>query len=56
MYFVTFMVESSQMRFSPYQENENGLSFWDLDLGPTGSTGHIYTYDKDLRENKTRGL
>ena len=38
------MVESSPMRFSLYQENENGLSFWDLDLGPTDSTGHIYGY------------
>ena len=48
MYFVTFMVESFQMRFSLYQENESGLSFWDLDLGPTGSTGHIYGYEKSL--------
>ena len=45
LYFVNFMVESSQIRFSLYQENENGLSFWDLDLGPTGSTGHIYRYE-----------
>ena len=38
------MVESSQIRFSLYQENENGLSFWDFDLFPTRSTGHIYGY------------
>ena len=44
LYFVNFMVESSKIRFSLYQENENGLSFWDLDLGPMGSTGHIYGY------------
>ena len=32
------------MGFSLSQKNKNGLGFLDLDLGPTGSTGHIYRY------------